>query len=207
MIYFFKERYQNFWYSLSYNILYNYGKLEIVLKNNYKKVLKNKSIESLMNKVDQYYKSIKTTDTELIIHNDIKERVKLENIINSYQIFYDYDLIIYTEEFKNNKSNKVVFNGIPKYVLYYEKCSFEFMSLLLNLKNHPELNNFEIKLNNFDETYFVVNNRINCILISYLLKKQHNICIEPVWIEYDIQIIDQNVNFGENSALNFEKSL
>ena len=135
MNYFFKEKYQNLLYSLSYIVLYNYGKVEILLKNSYNKVVTNKSIEYLLDKVDDYYKFFKTYDTDLINNNILKERGKMINVVNNYDNFLTYDLIIYKEEIKKCRSNKVIFGDMPNFSLHYEKCDYQFMSLSLTLKN------------------------------------------------------------------------
>ncbi len=196
MDYFFKYQYQTFLYSLSYTILYNYGKLEIICKNNYNKFIKNSTVECILDKLEEYYIYLKRFDTEIISRNKIKERVKLVNILNNYKKFINCDLIIYTEEFKksNLRSNKVILDNVPNFLICYEKCDYHFLSLSLSLKNNNDLNNLEIQLSNKNDTYFVVNNRINSLLIAYLLKIQHNISIDPLYIEYNIQIIDHNVN-------------
>jgi hypothetical protein len=65
--------------------------------------------------------------------------------------------------------------------------------MFLTFKNNDDLN-YDIMIFNNNETYFVTNNRINVKLISYLLATRYNIYKNFELLEYNIQIIDNNVN-------------
>jgi len=65
---------------------------------------------------------------------------------------------------------------------------------------------YQVKLSNDFENYYVVGNKINLLLISHLLKKQHNVNCDEITGIYDLDIIDHNVNmktFNQNDEITF----
>jgi hypothetical protein len=119
-----------------------------------------------------------------------------------YDVGYDClkqaDLMIYSQDNKHKKTNKVVFYDISDFTLLdkIENCSYEFLSFNVKI-NYPGIGskNVDIDFSNSKETLYVVSNHINVLLISYLLKVQHNIITDPKLLSYEINIIDENVNF------------
>lgn len=194
MNYFFERQYKNFLFNLSYSIFYNFGKVEIFTKNIYNKISKNDYIVWTLDKVDDLYKYTKYYDTEIIRDNQVIHRNKLIDLIYNPEpnFIYNGDFIIYSEEIKNDKTNKVLLNFIPCIPISYEKCNYTFLSMFLTFKNNNS--NYDIMIFNNNETYFVTNNRINVKLISYLLATRYNIYKNFELLEYNIQIIDNNVN-------------
>jgi len=201
MHHFFKEKYEYFLCSLAYIIVYNYGKLEIYMKNKYTNFINVSSIEYIIDNIEDFYRLLNTSNTELITNNEVVGRTTLKKIMNNQNIFLNNDIIIYTEKCKKTIDKKVILNDVPYYdAAYldtnYEICDYKFLSLALYDKTLTDKSSsYEITLVNKNETFFVVNNRINATLISYLLKKQHNVDINSYFIKYNIQIIDNNVNF------------
>jgi len=204
MNYFLNDKYKNYLCKISYNILYNYGIIEIYLKENYTKILKNYYVDKILDNIEYFYKYFNNYffdyDTELIINNNIVSTCRFSNIFssNNYENLNNIELFIYTENIKNDKANKFIYYDISELTTFYniyEKCDYEFLSINIHIKN---LNNdFFINFNlaNNKETYYLVNNKINVIFISYLLKTKYNINVHPSKLQYNINFIDQNAEF------------
>jgi len=68
---------------------------------------------------------------------------------------------------------------------------------------------YQIKLSNENENYYIIGNKINLLLISYLLKKQHNIVCDEITGTYELDVIDHNVNmktFTEKDEILFKEN-
>jgi len=199
--YFFKQQYQYFLFNLSYNFLYNCGRLEILLKQQYNQLLNNPYIEKIFDKIEDLHTSFKKYDTIIILNNKVVARSVHNSIIYDvgYKNLQYSDFMIYNQSVKRKKTNQVVFYGILDFALFINKienCSYEFLSLNVKI-DYPgmESKNVDIVFSNNKETLYVVTNRINVLMISYLLKLQHNIETDPLLLSYEINIIDQNVKF------------
>jgi hypothetical protein len=171
------------------------------LKQQYKTLVTNSYVENFLDKVEDLYASFKTYDTEIILNNQIVARAMHNSIIYDvgYNNLKNADLMIYNQNVKHKKTNKVIFYGISDFTIFIDKienCSYEFLSLNINIL-YPgmESKNVDIVFSNNKETLYVVSNRINVLMISYLLKVQHNIITDPLLLAYEIQVIDQNASF------------
>lgn len=197
--YFFKEQYMYFLYNMSYIMLYNLSKVEIVIKQYYANIMQNYYVAKLLDTLEDYYVSLKTYDTELIVSNVMIEQIKIENLL----YFYDYsklkdvDFFIYTKSVeKNEKENKFILydiSDLSNIIVPLKKCEYQFLSMNIKIKN-PDNENFDLHLDSKRETYYVINNRLNVIFFSYLLKSKYGISSNALTLRYDIQIIDQNAN-------------
>ena len=110
-------------------------------------------------------------------------------IFSSYKTRYnDYTI------FKHQICNKIIFyNTIPSTIintLNYEVCSYKFINTTIMLENGE---NYMIKLKTETENYYIVNNKINKYVLSYLLYKQHNILLDLSIHKFKFEIIDHNV--------------
>jgi hypothetical protein len=77
-------------------------------------------------------------------------------------------------------------------LLFYDLCNYKFMSSSLSLKQNGQT--YNLKLQTPHENYYVVNNRLNPLVVCYLLKRQHGIDIFADDIKYDLTIIDNKIN-------------
>jgi len=193
--------------------------------NEYKVALLNLSFYAIL-----FYTYVEMTAKKLYFHSSFKP-VKLIfdklnkqseiDIIKFNQVMFStnkqyisihqlllYDFIIFSD-YKRVKEtapklNKVLFFGFQKFPLNfdYKLCKFSFMSLTVKFNNAK----YQIKLSNDFENYYIVGNKINLLLISYLLKKQHNVICDEITGIYELDVIDQNVNmktFNENDEIEF----
>ena len=215
--YCFKEQYHYFLYNMSYIILYNYGKVEIIMKEYYENIMKNYYVVKICDVICYYSANFERdnvdndSDTELIISNNIFERIKMSNLLDNYDynMLKNIDLLIYTEKSgkeeksdkeekssKEDKSGKVIIydvSDLTNIIVSPKKCNYQFLSLNIQLKC-PEGKNFDLQLDCKRETYYVVNNRLNALFFSYLLKNAYGITSNVFTLQYDILMIDHNAN-------------
>ena len=202
--YCFKEQYYYFLYNMSYIILYNYGKVEIIMKEYYENTMKNYYVAKICDFISYYSANFERdnndADTELIISNNIFAKVKMSYLLDNYDnntLKYMQDLVIYTEKNdKEEKSNKVIIydvSDLTNIIVSPKKCNYQFLSLNIQLKC-PEGKNFDLELDCKRETYYVVNNRLNALFFSYLLKNKYGITSNVFTLQYDILMIDHNAN-------------
>lgn len=151
----------------------------------------------------------KNSEIEIIKFNNVMFSTN-KNYISVHQ-FLLYDFIIFSDYEKVTetapKVNKVLYFGLPKFPLNfdYKLCKFSFMSLTVKFNGSK----YQIKLSSETDNYYIVGNKINLLLISYLLKKQHNVnCDENTGV-YELDVIDHNVNmktFNEKDEIEFSEN-
>lgn len=151
----------------------------------------------------------KNTEIDIIKFNQVmlstnKKYIAVHQLLlYDFIIFSDYERVTETAP----KVNKVLFFGLPKFPLNfdYKACKFSFMSLTVKLNGAK----YQIKLSNDSENYYIIGNKINLLLISYLLKKQHNIVCDEITGTYELDVIDHNVNmktFTEKDEIEFSEN-
>jgi hypothetical protein len=144
---------------------------------------------------------IRNYDIEIIKYNEVLTSIpKTEIIFYSSELIHDF--FIYSDfsdptfsETKINKVNKLVFYDIPK-IFVYTDCKIKFFTIIYNIW-------YPIKLCSDTENYYIVGNKINKLLLGYLLKKQHNISIRP---QYKLEILDHKFEtklFNETDEIIF----
>ena len=117
---------------------------------------------------------------ELIIDNDCREICKNELVIITP---IQFDFIQYTRP-DNNIS---IYFTVPTIdtLSIQERCSYKFISTSIYIPDLDFRNSVDLK------GYYIVGNKINCDIIYYLLKLQHN--IDASQKKYTLTIIDQDV--------------
>jgi hypothetical protein len=114
---------------------------------------------------------------------------------------YDYDFFVYTDYseqdsnmFKLTKVNKVISYDDKTFDpnIQCERCNYAFISLIVKIKDRGE---FPIILSTKDETYYVVGNKINFQVVDYFLHKQHNVELKPLIMQYELEVIDQDIKY------------
>jgi hypothetical protein len=151
----------------------------------------------------------KQSEIEIIKFNNVMFSTT-KNYISVHQ-FLIYDFIIFSDYEKvtetMQKVNKVLFFGLPKFPLNFEYtlCKFSFMAITVKFNGVK----YPIKLSSEMENYYIIGNKINLLLISYLLKKQHSVNCDEVTGVYELDVIDHNVNmktFNEKDEITFEEN-
>jgi len=133
------------------------------------------------NKVVSFLKSQQKIDKlELIIDNNSQEIYKNELVIIAP---IQFDFIQYTRP-DNNISIYFTVPTIDNLIIQ-EPCSYKFISTSIYIPDLDFRNSVEFK------GYWVVGNKINCDIIYYLLKLQHN--IDTIGKKYTLTIIDHDI--------------
>lgn len=133
------------------------------------------------NKVFSFFKYQQKKDKlELIIDNNSQEIYKNELVIIAP---IQFNFIQYTTP----DSNISIYFTVPTIdnLIIQELCTYKFISISIYIPDLDFRNSVELK------GYWVVGNKINCDIIYYLLKLQHN--IDALQKKYTLTIIDQNV--------------
>ena len=126
-------------------------------------------------------KTEKIDKLELIIDNNSQPLYKNE-LVNIAPIHFDF--IQYTID-KMCSIYFIVPNISVLNIQEPEPCSYKFISTSIYIPELDFRNNIEFK------GYYIVGNKINCDIIYYLLKLQHN--IDASQKKYILTIIDQDV--------------
>ena len=136
----------------------------------------NKVVSFLKLKQDQQ----KQDKLECIKNNDCREICKNELVILAP---IQFDFIQYTMP-DNNIS---IYFTVPTIdtLSIQERCSYKFISTSIYIPDLDFRNSVDLK------GYYIVGNKINCDIIYYLLKLQHN--IDASHKKYTLTIIDQDV--------------
>jgi hypothetical protein len=187
MTYCFPNEYHAALLNLSFYVILFYTNIEMRAK----KLYFHPSFKPVKSFIDKFNKN---SEIDIIKFNQVmfsttKQYILVHQLLlYDFIIFSDYDRVTETAP----KVNKVLFFGLPKFPLNfdYKVCKFSFMSLTVKFNGTK----YQIKLSSETENYYIVGNKINLLLISYLLKKQHNVnCDENTGI-YELDVIDHNVN-------------
>ena len=138
----------------------------------------NKVVSFLKLKQDQQ----KQDKLECIKNNDCREICKNELVILAP---IQFDFIQYTTPDPDN--NISIYFIVPTIdtLSIQERCSYKFISTSIYIPDLDFRNSVELK------GYYIVGNKINCNIIYYLLKLQHN--IDASQKKYTLTIIDQDV--------------
>lgn len=140
--------------------------------------------------IDRIYKK---NEIEIIKFNQVMISTN-KKYVNVHQ-FLLYDFIIYSDYEKvterSPKANKVLYFGFPKTPINFEYnvCKFSFLSMTVTINNKK----YPIKLSTDSENYYIVGNKINLLLIAYLLKTQYKVICDEITGTYELDIIDHNV--------------
>jgi hypothetical protein len=148
----------------------------------------------------------KKNEIEIIKFNDVIVSTD-KNSLRVHQLLL-YDFIIYSDYSSttslHSKVNKVLYFGFPKFPINYRYnvCKFSFISINVKLIINCKEKSYQIKLSNETENYYIVGNKINMLVVRYLLKKQHGIVKDELSEKYVLELIDQNVNMFSLSEKN-----
>jgi hypothetical protein len=159
-----------------------------------------------MSQIRSFIENIKKkNEIEIIKFNDLIVSTNKNNI-HVHQLLL-YDFIVYSDyssSVPSSKVNKVLYFGFPKFPINYNYsvCKFSFISINVKLIINCKEQSYQIKLSNETENYYIVGNKINKLVVSYLLKKQHGIMKDDLSEKYVLELIDQNVNMFSLSEKN-----
>jgi hypothetical protein len=180
---FFPNEYHNALLNCSLYAILLFSRFEIYAK----KIYYYPKIKSIIDSIN------KSNEIDIIKFNDLmfSTNKKYINVHN----FLLYDFIIYSDynsvTEKQTKVNKVLYFGFPKTPINfdYTLCKFSFISMTVNFNNKK----YPLKLSTESENYYIVGNKINLLLVAYLLKTQYKVLCDEINGRYELDIIDHNV--------------
>jgi len=177
--------------NLSFYLILTYSYMEMYIKKAY--------YHPNMSQIREFIEGEKKDrEIEIIKFNDVIASTNKENVhthqllLCDFVIFSDYD----GAKSLPQKVNKILyfgFNNFP-FTYSYNVCKFSFISFSVKLLVNDKEQSYPIKLSSESENYYIIGNKINRLLICYLLKKQHGIICDEVTCKYVLEFIDQNVN-------------
>lgn len=156
--------------------------------------------------VDEKIKFISFIKNGLVVNNFFLESVYEKNVLVNKNINFDFDLLAYCTF--EDPNYIVLYKSIPDN-LEYKLVNYKFIQIELILGAIS----FNIKLNNPNYDFYVVNNKIDYDFVLYILKIHYSNRIaslsEDILFNYKINIIDQNVNMidlNRNKILTFKEN-
>jgi hypothetical protein len=183
--------------NIAYNLLYCFSWCQIQLykiKNNVSSKLKIINVCCHKYLRDKCWVVDIIVNEMIIIDNDGNELCKLY-IKNKNTIEEDYSnlkyagIILLDKDINTNCINHIFYEKIPKKI-DYKVSKLKFMSIELHYNN----NNYLIDLKNNDNNYYIVNNYLNEFFFKYYIKNILNLNINQDNFDYNVTIIDNDVN-------------
>jgi len=101
------------------------------------------------------------------------------------------EFMIYSDNTKSEKTNKVIYFYVP-INFNYECCKYKFLSVTIIFSEDEQ---YKLKLFSENENYYIVNNRLNKNVFCYLIMKQYSVIKNENYVSYKLDIIDQDVKF------------
>ena len=135
------------------------------------------------------YKDYMIYEIEMVIDNEIIYSTN-KSELNLYNDEY-MDFFIYIDK-DSYPMNKLICKKIVDYDENYGVCSFKFQMIHVKFSDNES---YLIDLNNKKENYYLVSNVIDKIVICYLLYKQYFILKNAHTISYNLDLIDDKMNF------------
>lgn len=186
------NKYQMALLNLSFYLILTYSYIEMHVKKLY--------YHENMSQIRKFIEVAKSKpEIEIIKFNDVITSVDKTRVSISQLLLYDF--IIYSDysrpiDSHSSRVNKVLYSGSPVFPLNYSYslCNFSFISINVKLFVDCKEKSYAVKLVNDSENYYVVGNKINRLIICYLLKKQHDIVRDDLTEKYVLDLIDHNVN-------------
>ena len=162
-----------------------YSAIEIRFNIFYNWLVKTNLMIYLYNLYTSYF----IHDIEMIMDNRIIYSTN-KNELNLYNEDY-MDFFIYVDK-DSYPMNKLICRKIMDYDENYGICSFKFQMVNVRITEHE---NYLIDLSNKKENYYLVSNIIDKFIICYLLYKQFFILKNGHTITYNLDLIDDKMNF------------
>jgi hypothetical protein len=135
------------------------------------------------------YKKYMIYEIEMVIDNEIVYSTN-KHELNLYNEEY-MDFYIYIDK-DSYPMNKLICRKIVDYDENYGVCSFKFQMIHVKFSDNES---YLIDLNNKKENYYLVSNVIDKFVICYLLYKQYFILKNAHIISYNLELIDDKMNF------------
>ena len=130
-------------------------------------------------------------EIDIVVKNKIVRCVKKATLIDDPPELFD--LIVYRcDNDASSKIDNVFYQSIPG-DFEYKKCKYTFIQTTLTFFIDGVENVYKINLRDDTDNYYIVNNRLNATVLSYLLFKIHRVSHDLKTVAYCLNIMDQNV--------------
>ena len=190
--YFYPQQYNNYLINSFTLVVYTYSFLELKFKNHF---INNPLVKKILNFFER-----KHCDIEIIKSNSVCFSLGLNEYKSWFNYNYNYDFTIYSHKSSEESTmcNRIIYHDVKNMmtIFSYELCSYTFISIevsIEDLTDRAKTNKYHLTLKENDENYYIVGNRINKMVIYYLLNQQYSVDY-PDNIPYIIDLIDFNVN-------------
>jgi hypothetical protein len=175
--------YQTLIFSLSYNAILIYSKGEMYTNKTIDNMKKYPMIASII----ENYKLRNTNNIEIIKDNKVVLSTKREAFLAEPLLELEVaDFCIYSDYITPEKLNKIIYFWSPTNYQYVP-CKYSFISVNIVIENDST---YKIQLDNF----YIAGNKINSLVVCYLLQSQHGLTYTSDNVKYVMNIIDHDVN-------------
>lgn len=199
MSYFFPKKYDDIRMNISYNVIYLYSCGCIHATKYLDNIKQYSQIQYVLDIIDKY-REYSYGNIEVILDGKVFYTVSTQQLGIWNPSYYDF--IIYSNKITannntSNKINKIIYHNIP--ITYeYTPCTYSFISVNVkilpnSISKNQEIVTYKLNFSNNIFNYYIVNNKINKVVLLYLLNDQHNVLYDNS-INYSIDIIDHNAN-------------
>lgn len=216
----FPEQTQDILIVISYNFVYLYSKLQIILN-------KNKNYTDLYNKFQTIYNNFnKTTNTscsspetkitlDFVFDNEIKITFEKQEFLDNFYFnetvkagdIIDYDFIIVNG---TNNLKKIItkntFETFEKFETIFEIEPLNYEPILCEVITKDKVVKINLRDDNKGYNFLILNNCLHSQFFIYFMEKYYEIDITE---DYVIKILDDMVNahlFESSEILKFEKN-
>ena len=200
--YFYPQQYNNFFITSLTLVIYTYSFLELKFKNHF---INNPLVKKILNFFER-----KRRDIEIIKSNSVCFSMGLNEYNRWFNYNYNYDFTIYSHKSSEESTvyNRIIYHNVKNMLtnFSYEVCSYTFISIEVSVEDlidTEKTNKYHLTFKENGENYYIVGNRINKMVIYYLLNQQYSVNY-PDNTPYMIDLIDFNVNmkvFTEKDTL------
>jgi hypothetical protein len=183
--------------NIAYNLLYCFSWCQIQLckiKTNIRTELTNIDLCFKNYLKDKGWITDIVVNEMIIIDNNGNELcnlyIKNKSIVeNDYTNIEYAGIILLDKDIDTNCVNHVFYKKFPNNI-DYKVSKLKFMSIELHYNN----NNYLIDLKNNNNNYYIVNNYLNDFFFKYYIKNILNLKIDQDNFDYNVTIIDNDVN-------------
>jgi len=179
-----KDKYNELFSTIIYETVLFYSYVEINVKKNINLIYNFPIVKHGIYKINMYM----FNEVDIIKSNFVFKTCSLKEVVTYNPEYFDF--FIYTDHYT---LNKIVSKDIHL-SLDVEKCDYRFYLMHVSITNSQFLDknkSFIIQLDN----YYMVNNTIDKFFICFLLYKQYKVYIDPLIVNYKIELLDHEMNY------------
>jgi hypothetical protein len=193
---YFPTFYYNFLFDLSQFCILNYSRIQLFIDKKSRDLKKYPTIKRFAIQIRKMLEANNISgDIEIIRNNQKISYLNSTNFLEYENLEIidknNMEFMVYSDNTKSEKTNKVIYFDVPTN-FNYECCKYKFLSLTIIFSEDEQ---YKLKLFSENENYYIVNNRLNKNVFSYLLMKQYGVIKNENYISYKLDIIDQDVKF------------